>query len=108
MKPPPPTPATYGSVTPSVALAATAASTALPPWRRTLIAPRVASASTLAAAPPLPTAVAWVDPVAVPASPSRPATTLRIPIRAPHRILDFASRNQAPGNFPQGCLPCEN
>src|SRR5919197_1480043 len=34
MKPPPPIPATYGSVTPSVAAAATAASTASPPCRR--------------------------------------------------------------------------
>ena len=50
-------PAEYGSVTPSVAAAATAASTALPPRRRTSTATRVASGSTVAAAPPWPTAV---------------------------------------------------
>src|SRR5437764_2901871 len=58
MKPPPPMPATYGSVTPSVAAAATAASTASPPRRRTSTADRVASGSTVAAAPPLPIATA--------------------------------------------------
>ena len=56
MKPPPPMPATYGSVTPSVAFAAIAASTALPPWRSTWIALCVASGSTVAAAPPVPVA----------------------------------------------------
>src|SRR5438270_3016132 len=62
MKPPPPMPATYGSVTPRVALAATAASTALPPSRSTSMAVRVASRSTLAAAPPVPTAVGcWAE-----------------------------------------------
>src|SRR5438105_1138692 len=58
MKPPPPMPATYGSVTPRVALAAIAASTALPPRRRIPIAVRVASWSTVAAAPPVPVATA--------------------------------------------------
>src|SRR5919204_918652 len=58
MKPPPPMPATKGSVTPRTAFAAIAASTALPPSRRILIPARVASASTLATAPPVPTATA--------------------------------------------------
>src|SRR5919201_960159 len=57
MKPPPPMPHEYGSTTPSTPAAPTAASTALPPWRRTPIAARVACRSTLAAAPPAPTAV---------------------------------------------------
>src|SRR5919201_1799895 len=58
MKPPPPIPATNGSVTPSTAFAATAASTALPPARRILIPACVASGSTDATAPPVPTATA--------------------------------------------------
>src|SRR5436305_1975841 len=58
MNPPPPRPATYGSVTPRVALAATAASIALPPLPRIPIAVWVASASTEAAAPPVPVATA--------------------------------------------------
>src|SRR5204862_6946492 len=57
-KPPPPIPAEYGSVTPRVAAAATAASTALPPARSTSIADRLASASTVATAPPVPIATA--------------------------------------------------
>src|SRR3982751_5875885 len=47
-----------GSVTPRVAAAATAASTALPPRRSTSRPVRVAVASTVATAPPYPTAVA--------------------------------------------------
>src|SRR5437763_644691 len=74
MKPPPPMPATYGSVTPSVALAATAASTALPPRRSTSMAVRVASRSTLAAAPPLPTA-GGEEAVCAPAGGARAAST---------------------------------
>jgi hypothetical protein len=46
----------YGSVTPSAAAVATAASTALPPLRRISIPAAEASASTLATAPPYPTA----------------------------------------------------
>src|SRR5437764_6116101 len=61
MKPPPPIPATYGSVTPSAAAAATAASTALPPSRRIWIPACVASGSTVATAPPVPTATACRD-----------------------------------------------
>src|SRR3954454_17514961 len=57
MNPPPPMPQEKGSTTPSTPAAATAASTALPPERRTSIAAWVASGSTVAAAPPLPTAV---------------------------------------------------
>ena len=58
MKPPPPMPHENGSVTPSTAAAVTAASVALPPRRSVSIAACVASRSTVAAAPPLPTAVA--------------------------------------------------
>ena len=57
MKPPPPMPHENGSVTPSTPAAATAASTALPPERSTLIAVCVASGSTVEAEPPYPTAV---------------------------------------------------
>src|SRR5688572_26447367 len=57
MKPPPPMPAENGSVTPSTAAEATAASTALPPARKVSIAACVPSASTVAAAPPEPVAV---------------------------------------------------
>ena len=57
MKPPPPIPQEKGSVTPSTPAAATAASTALPPERKVWIAARVASVSTVAAAPPRPIAV---------------------------------------------------
>ncbi len=57
MKPPPPMPAENGSVTPSTAAAATVASTALPPRFSVSIAALVASASTVPAAPPLPTAI---------------------------------------------------
>src|SRR3954452_11854226 len=57
MKPPPPIPHEYGSTTPSTPAAATAASIALPPRRSTSIAARVASGSTVAAGPPVPTAV---------------------------------------------------
>ena len=51
MKPPPPMPHENGSVTPSTAAAATAASTALPPALSVSIAAWVPSASTVAAAP---------------------------------------------------------
>jgi hypothetical protein len=57
MKPPPPMPHEYGSVTPSTPAAATAASTALPPSLSAWIAARVPSRSTDAAAPPPPAAV---------------------------------------------------
>src|SRR3954466_15747343 len=50
-------PAENGSVTPSVAAAATAASTALPPWRSTSRPTAVAVASTVVTAPPYPVAV---------------------------------------------------
>ena len=50
--PPPPIPALYGSVTPSAAAVATAASAALPPLRRTSSPAALASASTEATAPP--------------------------------------------------------
>ena len=56
MKPPPPMPHEYGSVTPRTAAAATAASTALPPLRSVSIAASVPSTSTVAAAPRVPVA----------------------------------------------------
>src|SRR5438445_689231 len=49
-------PEEYGSVTPSAAAVATAASTAFPPWRSTSVPAAEASASTLATAPPYPMA----------------------------------------------------
>src|SRR6266567_8744153 len=49
-------PATYGSVTPSVAATATAASAAVPPARRTDSPAFVASAVSDTTAPPVPTA----------------------------------------------------
>src|SRR5262245_61303296 len=54
MNPPPPIPQLNGSVTPSVAAVATAASTALPPVFRTRIPAAVASALIDATAPPVP------------------------------------------------------
>src|SRR6266851_5071792 len=51
-------PATNGSATPSVAPTATAASIALPPWRSTSSPAEVASTSSDATAPPVPTATA--------------------------------------------------
>src|SRR5215210_554762 len=57
MKPPPPMPQEYGSVTPRAAAVATAASTALPPPLRTCIPTCDASWSTEATAPPVPVAV---------------------------------------------------
>src|SRR5919106_6674134 len=57
MNPPPPIPQEKGSVTPSTAAAATAASTAFPPASRTSIPACEASRSTVAMAPPVPTAV---------------------------------------------------
>src|SRR5215211_6914840 len=57
MKPPPPMPHEYGSVTPSAAAVAIAASVALPPSLRTCIPTWEASWSTVATAPPVPVAV---------------------------------------------------
>src|SRR5580704_18749658 len=56
MKPPPPGPATHGTVTPRALAVATAASTALPPSRSTSMPARLAPTSIDATAPPLPTA----------------------------------------------------
>src|SRR5215213_8596739 len=58
MKPPPPIPHENGSMTPRTAAAVTAASTALPPPRNVSTAACVARVSTVAAAPPVPVAVA--------------------------------------------------
>src|SRR4029450_4533848 len=54
MNPPPPMPQLNGSVTPSVAAAATAASIALPPWSRIAIAARLAGAPGGATEAPVP------------------------------------------------------
>jgi len=56
MKPPPPGPATNGSVTPSVEAVATAASMALPPALSTRMPAWLALNSELATAPPVPVA----------------------------------------------------
>src|SRR5215467_5450983 len=56
MKPPPPGPATNGSVTPRVLAAATAASMALPPVFRTWMPALLALNSELDTAPPVPVA----------------------------------------------------
>src|SRR5207249_178899 len=74
MNPPPPTPQEKGSTTPRAAAAATAASIALPPRRRMSIATIVAIGSTLAAAPPAPTAVACLAGVGRAASPGGAAS----------------------------------
>src|SRR3954470_4143854 len=62
MNPPPPTPQENGSVTPRTPAAATAASTALPPFFSVSIAARLAIRSTDAAAPPDPIEVGGPDP----------------------------------------------
>ena len=106
-------PATYGSVTPSVALAATAASTAFPPSRSTSMAVRVASRSTLAAAPPVPTAVGveacWAAAGAPPvaptsastSTPSQTSTRLR-PIRLPRFPEPVCAKpDTTRGSFPR-------
>ena len=56
MKPPPPGPATNGTVTPSALAVATAASTALPPCFSTSMPAWLAPTSIEATAPPEPTA----------------------------------------------------
>src|ERR1700748_3155521 len=56
MKPPPPGPATNGTVTPNALAVATAASTALPPCFSTSMPAWLASTSMDATAPPEPTA----------------------------------------------------
>src|ERR1700742_5248049 len=56
MKPPPPGPATHGTVTPRALAVATAASTALPPRLRTSMPAWLAPTSMEATAPPLPVA----------------------------------------------------
>src|SRR5579875_941243 len=60
MKPPPPGPATNGTVTPSALAVATAASTALPPRLSTSMPARLALASIEATEPPLPAAIGCV------------------------------------------------
>src|SRR5690625_2305172 len=69
MKPPPPTLPSYGRVTPRVADAATAASTALPPASRISTPASEAYGSSEATAPPVPVAVgslsySWGEPCA--------------------------------------------
>src|SRR5215204_2775591 len=75
MKPPPPTPHENGSVTPSTAAAATAASIAFPPLARMLIAACEANRSTLAAAPPVPVDVGGSDAARVGADDATAAAT---------------------------------
>src|SRR4051812_42321063 len=88
MNPPPPSPATYGSVTPRVAFAAMAASIALPPLLRIPIAVLVASLSTDAAAPPVPVATAWDCAAAAAGNASATSrttvATTRCPMPAPY------------------------
>src|SRR5215210_5404880 len=75
MKPPPPIPHEKGSVTPSTAAEATAASTALPPRRRMSIPACVASFSTEAAAPPVPIDVGGPEPLPTSATAGIPNTS---------------------------------
>src|SRR5215208_1119144 len=115
MNPPPPMPHEYGSVTPSTPAAATAASIAFPPRRNVRIAAWVPSRSTVAAAPPLPTAVgcfcSWASAIcgskrtiaiaatirrrtrtiaaAVPGLPLHDASTWRVPA---HELLHLVGR----------------
>src|SRR4029453_14076383 len=113
MNPPPPMPAEYASVTPRVAAAATAASTALPPRRSTSRPAAEASRSTVAIAPPGPVATGclvaggpppgWRPVVAAP-GPARAATRERASRRAADRarvgrfMADLrGARRQAPG-----------
>src|SRR6266508_2529799 len=87
MKPPPPSPEEYGSVTPRVAAAATAASTALPPWRSTASPAWEASRSTVEIAPPVPRAVGWLAGEAARdrAGATRPLVRAREMVRAASR-----------------------
>src|SRR5688500_1378565 len=96
IKPPPPMPHEYGSVTPRAAAAATAASTALPPSLRTCIPTCDASRSTVATAPPVPVAVGCFvvgtgfAPSAPEAGNTSPKAALRITIlrrRASGRVI---------------------
>src|SRR5919204_1290998 len=94
MNPPPPIPATYGSVTPSTAAAATAASTALPPSLRIAIAARDASVSTLAAAPPVPIATACL--LGVGAATARATNAQRNDVSAAATKTSVALRRRVP------------
>src|SRR5690242_12347569 len=69
-------PEEYGSVTPRAAAVATAASTALPPSRSTSMPAAEASASTLATAPPYPTATGTFVTGALPAEGGAAAPTV--------------------------------
>src|ERR1700760_1168111 len=62
MKPPPPGPATHGTVTPRALAVATAASTAFPPRLSTSIPAWLAPTSIDATAPPLPVATGVTAP----------------------------------------------
>jgi len=101
MNPPPPMPAEYGSVTPRVAAAATAASTALPPRRSTPMAALEASRSTVATAPPVPVATGRLTAraaVAAAVGAARAAVRLRMSVTA-------ASRARV-RRFTAGSSPC--
>src|SRR5690348_12965365 len=88
MKPPPPGPATNGSLTPSALAVATAASIALPPCRSTRMPARLASRSAEVTAPPEPTAsgclpACFAGCVAAPGGASVTAVTDRTAAAAP-------------------------
>ena len=84
MNPPPPIPHENGSVTPSTAAAATAASTALPPRRKMSIPACVASLSTDAAAPPVPTEVGGPEPLPTSAAAETPNASATVVASATH------------------------
>ena len=110
MKPPPPTPDENGSVTPSTAAAATAASTALPLRLSTSSAASVATLSTVAAAPPAPSATAfgtcWYGCWCLACAPTGAASTSVVTSRASCERLDMwstpsrTSRRMSPAPTP--------
>src|SRR6478609_3052941 len=88
MNPPPPGPATNGSLTPSALAVATAASIALPPSRSTRMPAALASGSADVTAPPEPTAAGCLPGelcgcCAAPAGASENAVTVRTAAAAP-------------------------
>src|SRR5829696_6853082 len=107
MKPPPPTPHENGSVTPSTAAAATAASIAFPPSARMSIAACEASRSTDAAAPPVPVEVGGSDAARVGADAAIAAATSAASVAAStkwksrdERMRDPLSLGAAPPAYP--------
>src|SRR3954471_12397233 len=101
MKPPPPIPQLYGSTTPSTPAAGTAASKALPPALSTLIAARVASGASPAAAPPVPFAVGCF--ICAPAAGADSATTaMAAPTGSQRNPLTCASSSRFCPALPPG------